>query len=86
MPEGLQQGDVGQLLQERIDGLDNWSSGLSNIDFDFEFDEDEIEAKKEETADEFQAREAEWEERKSEAEIEFIQNLLEEIQGFDPEL
>lgn len=41
MPEGLQQGDVGQMLQERIDGLDGWISDLQGVDLDFLFDEDE---------------------------------------------
>ena len=34
MPEGLQQGDTGQLLQDRIDQLDAAISDLENIDFD----------------------------------------------------
>jgi hypothetical protein len=33
MPEGLQQGDTGQLLQERIDNLDGLISELEGIDF-----------------------------------------------------
>lgn len=40
MPEGLQQGDTGQLLQERIDGLDSLISELDGVDFT-EPDEDE---------------------------------------------
>lgn len=38
MPEGLQEGDTGMLLQERIDGLQSAISDLESIDFD---DEDE---------------------------------------------
>lgn len=34
MPEGLQEGDTGQLLQERIDGLENWESELDGIDLE----------------------------------------------------
>ena len=34
MPEGLQQGDTGMLLQERIDYLDEAISELENIDFE----------------------------------------------------
>lgn len=34
MPEGLQEGDVGQLLQERIDALDSAISDLESIDID----------------------------------------------------
>lgn len=39
MPEGLQEGDAGQLLQERIDCLESAISDLESIDF--EIDEDE---------------------------------------------
>lgn len=38
MPEGLREGDTGQMLQSRIDGLDQWISELEAIDF--EIDED----------------------------------------------
>jgi hypothetical protein len=31
MPEGLQQGDTGQLLQSRVDSLDEWSSSLESV-------------------------------------------------------
>lgn len=34
MPEGLQEGDTGQLLQERIDTLDSVISELENIDYE----------------------------------------------------
>lgn len=34
MPGGLQEGDVGQLLQERIDSLENAISDLESIDID----------------------------------------------------
>ena len=34
MPEGLQEGDVGQLLQERIDSLESAISDLESIDVD----------------------------------------------------
>lgn len=44
MPEGLQQGDTGQLLQDRIDQLEAAISDLESIDFedeeDGEMDED----------------------------------------------
>lgn len=36
MPEGLQQGSTGELLQERIDALDNTISELDGIDCDYE--------------------------------------------------
>jgi hypothetical protein len=40
MPEQLQYAPTGELLQERIDGLDEWYNELDSIDF--EIDEDEI--------------------------------------------
>ncbi len=96
MPEGLQQGDTGQLLQERIDGLDGWISDLEGVDLDFEFDEEEPETpdqEKEESDEDFAKRETEFETeleefkaRKSEAEAEFVQAAIDEIQGTDPGL
>lgn len=40
MPEGLQQAETGQLLQDRIDQLDGAISDLQNIDFDDMEDEE----------------------------------------------
>jgi len=39
MPEGLQQGPTGELLQERVDSLDNWISELDSIDFEGSIEE-----------------------------------------------
>lgn len=86
MPEGLQQGDTGQLLQERVDGLDGWASDLEGVDLDFEFDEEEPEQEEGESEDEFQTRLEEWQTKKDEAEQDFIQEKLDEIQGSDPGL
>lgn len=36
MPENLQEGDTGQMLQERIDNCDNAESEISGMDFDYE--------------------------------------------------
>jgi len=36
MPEGLQQGDTGQLLQERIDSLQTWATELGCVDIETE--------------------------------------------------
>lgn len=44
MPEGLQNGEVGQLLQERIDSLDSAISDLESIDFE-DFDEEDEDKK-----------------------------------------
>lgn len=43
MPEGFQQGPTGELLQERIDGLDEWTNNLQSVDLemDEELDDEE---------------------------------------------
>lgn len=38
MPEGLQQGDTGQMLQERVDNLQAWASDLESLNFESEED------------------------------------------------
>lgn len=38
MPEGLQQGDTGQMLEARIESLDEMIDELENIDFDVDED------------------------------------------------
>ena len=45
MPESLQYAPTGELLQERIDALENWSSEFENVDCDF--DEEDFEDKDE---------------------------------------
>lgn len=55
MPEGLQQGDAGQMLQERIDGMEYAISDLESIDCnEYQADEngDLDEEKKDELCDE----------------------------------
>ena len=47
MPEGLREGDTGQLLQERIDALDDVISELENISYDSIKEEAEAEAENE---------------------------------------
>lgn len=55
MPEGLQEGPTGELLQERYDSLDSAINELEGIDCnDFDFDEDEAkENAKDELIDEY---------------------------------
>ena len=43
IPEQLQDSGSGEILQERIDALDEWSSGLQSIDFDVDTNEDDNE-------------------------------------------
>jgi hypothetical protein len=45
MPDQLQQADTGQLLQDRIDALDQWIGDIDNVET--EIDEDEFEASEE---------------------------------------
>ena len=40
MPDQLQEGDTGQMLQERVDAMDSWESDLDSIDFDAPTDDD----------------------------------------------
>ncbi len=39
MPEGLQQGDVGQMLEERVSSIEEWVSELEGVNLDSEDDE-----------------------------------------------
>ena len=75
MPESLQEGGVGQMLQERIDGLDNWISDLQGVDLNFDYDEKEPDGDSEEHKA--------WQERRSESESEFIDQAIAEIQSMD---
>ena len=40
MPEGLQEGDTGQMLQERIEACESAQSELESMDLDFESEHD----------------------------------------------
>lgn len=42
MPEGLQQGDSGQLLEERISACEEWASNLESIDCEPPEEEEDI--------------------------------------------
>lgn len=41
MPEGLQQGSTGEMLQSRKDGCDQWAQDLRNVECDLTKEEDE---------------------------------------------
>jgi hypothetical protein len=51
MPDSLQEADTGQMMQERIDGLDGWISDLEAVDLD-ELGPDEDDLDPEEDMDE----------------------------------
>jgi len=77
MPEQLQESsNAGQLLQERIDGLESWAGDLEG--FDLEVDEDQI---REDVKNEYE----EWDENAARDEIihELEQQTLEEDAEFD---
>jgi hypothetical protein len=57
MPEGLQQGDTGQLLEERRDGLESWAGDVESAVQEWQSDLDQLEDDKDE--DERKAKEDE---------------------------
>ncbi len=83
MPEGLQQGDTGQLLQERADACNSAADELEGVDTEYpgpEGDEEiaDIENDKELTKEERQSR---IEAREEELEQEFWEEVLQQVQG-----
>ena len=86
MPEGLQEGDTGQLLDERKDGLESWADELEGVDCSI--DEDGI---KDEVADEMgiewkcgkppEDEKEQFEQKVSEKSEEVYQEKIDEIQG-----
>lgn len=52
MPEGLQQGDTGQLLQERIDAMDSWADEIGGLECDYDEDDLRVEVLDEEDMEE----------------------------------
>ncbi len=73
MPEGLQEGNTGELLQERIDNLDSAISDLECIDYDTIKENAKVDVDSEEGTDEY---EAELEEKTKEALREEIESAL----------
>lgn len=82
MPEGLQEGDTGQLLDERKDGLESWADELEGVDLSV--DEDEI---RNTTVDENEDgkstddKETELENKVAEAIEAAYQEKIDEVQG-----
>lgn len=73
MPDSLQESPTGQLLQERIDGLDNWYSEVEGIECDYE--EEEI---REEKLGEYEKEEGELEDDYKERIDEETANAIQE--------
>lgn len=70
MPEGLQEGEVGQMLEERADACENAASELDGIDFDINDDQTFYDEVKEELEDDL--------ELDSEVEDDIIQDLTDD--------
>lgn len=84
MPESLQSSPTGELLQERIDALDNAISEMENIETDYEEpDEEEIkdELKEEEGDEDYEPTEEEVEQKKKEHLDEWMDEKISELQG-----
>lgn len=85
LPDGLQEGPTGQLLEARADACESAAGDLENIDCDLPSDEDLLmDASFDDERGEDESEEA-FEERKAEAlaeaKQEFWDNVLEEVQG-----
>ena len=94
MPENLQYSPTAELLQERVDSLENGISEIESIDFDYEEkDEEELqelvaEDKGIDTDDENwkdEITDEEIDDKRQELESEWVQEKLEELQGISIE-
>ena len=65
IPENLQQGGPAQEIQEKIDALQSFASDIEGLSFD-DFEEEEPERDEFETDAEYEAAQAEWEEKRDE--------------------
>ena len=80
MPEGLQQGSTGELLQERIDAMDSWSTDIEGIECDYDEDDLRQEVLDEKDEDE-ELTDEEIEEKVQEKIQEKVDEAIEELQG-----
>lgn len=71
MPDGLQQGPSGELLQERVDALQQWIDALEGVDLDGDTDE-ELEREENET-------DADYDQRIEEEKKEYIDQKLSDL-------
>lgn len=88
MPEGLQQGDTGQLLEARRDAANEWADALEGLDEpEAPGYEDEPVKDDDETDDQFDERYSEWESEQENIASEYqssLENLKEEAEGSNP--
>jgi len=86
MPESLQYSPTGELLQERVDALDNVESELDYIDeFDFdeeEFDEPEPDPEDYDDDEDYQSDLNDWEANKAQHERDEEERRKEELQSY----
>lgn len=78
MPEGLQQGSTGEMLQNRIDECGSWADELEGVDISFDGDSPEDMTKEDDESPE------QFEERKESAETEYedrIDEIISELQN-----
>jgi hypothetical protein len=80
MPDQLQTAPTGEMIQERIDGLDSWASDLEGIECDYEGEELREEVNEEKDEDE-ELSEEEIEEKVKEKIQEKVDEAIEELQG-----
>jgi hypothetical protein len=81
MPDQLQSAPSGELLQERIDGLENWHSELDGVECDIDEDEIREELKSENEDEEEKMNEDEIEVEVQEKVMEKVGEALEELQN-----
>lgn len=95
MPESLQGGPTGELLQERVDSLDSTISEFEDIDFDFEEPSDEDSLAELAEQNDVDTEEEGWESKFSEEDIadyvkgvkrDFVSEKLDEVKGVSFEL
>lgn len=80
MPDGLQEGEVGQMLQERADECENMASELEGLDFD-EPEADEPEREEGESDEDFKERQDEAAEEHEQAIADHLEEVLNEARG-----
>ena len=95
MPESLQGGPTGELLQERVDSLDSTISELEYIDFDFEEPSEEDSLAELAERNDVDTEEEGWKSKFSEEDIaeyvksikfDFVTEMLEKVKGLSFEL
>ncbi|KKN90154.1 hypothetical protein LCGC14_0232700 [marine sediment metagenome] len=82
MPEQLQDAPTGEMLEGRQCSCDEWADNFENLDFEFDEDAAKEEVNSDFDDDEHKPSKAEFEAAIEEKRQEFLDALLEEMQGF----